>query len=142
MYYIRYFPDKNNDKYSMEKYVKVKQYNKAGVLIWTHPDTKIIYNCIIVAHQVRGLNMYFIVRGYTNSIPYILERYNDTLVKSCHTPADQYNKLFSKQFRAKFKQGLPRDSTLIITFIGLALLLIMLITIPFFPALLTTFMKV
>lgn len=127
---IRYFPDKNNDKDSIGYPCTITDdENKT----WIHPITNKTYNLKTVAHQLRGIDVYFIVRGYTNSIPMIINEKNNRLVLRGNTPSDYYNKLYSPLLRRILKQAQEREKGIIFTIIGLEIIVILTVLIPFLP---------
>ena len=145
-FFVRYFEGKenlnsetfavyqNDDDGNTIEYDENNQPEKN--LIFIHPKTHKEFFLNSIAHQIRGINCYFIVSNKKNSVPIVLDRDNDKLVKKKFTPSDMYNKLDSKIMERELKKYQPRDKGLIYTVLLLMLLSVVITTIPFFPFLL------
>lgn len=104
-------------------------------ILFKHPETKKEFKLSTVAHQIRGINNYWIVKRFVDSVPIILCAHNDTLIEKSHSAYDMYNKTSSTilEKRIKYYQGKDKDWIMFsFSFIILVVLITLLCFAPAF----------
>lgn len=126
--------DLENRKREFEKNA-IAFYDNKGCLIFKHPDTKKEHSLIEKAHQLKGIDFYFVMEQFKDSIPIELCPENDKLVNQWFSPSDMANKTSSKILEKKIRKAQGRDKQLIYFIISSIMLIFVICSAPFLPVL-------